>query len=91
MSFTPGTWTLHGEGSMRVCDGRHDTEQGCQTLAEAEFLNMDRKVAEANARLIAAAPELLAALKDVLGTSELPSCLERNRAVSAVAKAEGHS
>lgn len=44
---------------------------------------------EANAHLIAAAPTLLRALKDLLSVSEIPACLERERAVAAIASAEG--
>jgi len=37
----------------------------CFTVAEAEIIGVPRDVAEANARLIAAAPDLLAALKEI--------------------------
>ena len=56
-------WQLHGPGSVRVCNGAHDTVEGCKTVAEAEILWFPREVAERRARLIAAAPDLLAACK----------------------------
>lgn len=65
---TPGPWVLHGPGSLRACDGRHDTEEGCHTIVEAEIIGVPRPEAEANAILIAAAPDLLAALKWALRT-----------------------
>lgn len=63
MSYTLGPWHLHGPGSVRVCDGNHESKPGCRTIAEAEIIGTPRATAEANARLIAAAPELLEALK----------------------------
>lgn len=96
-SHTPGPWALHRPGSMRACDGRHDTENGCCTIVEAEILNMPRAEAEANARLIAAAPELLAALKAMVASyDDLRDVLTCDvviqklaRADAAIQKAEG--
>lgn len=56
---TPGPWVLHRPGSMRACDGRHDSADGCRTIVEAEIVGVPRPEAEANARLISAAPDLL--------------------------------
>lgn len=84
---TPGPWQLHRRGSMRACDGAHDTADGCRTLAEAEILNMPRAEAEANARLIAAAPELLGALQLIRQSSGDP--VIEQIAETAIAKAEG--
>lgn len=98
MAHTPGPWTLHQEGSMRACDGRHDSEDGCRTIAEAEIIGVARAEAEANARLIAAAPELLAALKvarcvlKVACGAEAPYIREAFKAIDPIiAKAEGAS
>lgn len=63
---TPGPWVLHAPGSLRVGDGRHEREEGCRTLVEAEIVGIPRPEAEANARLIAAAPALLEAARAVL-------------------------
>jgi hypothetical protein len=35
-----------------VCDGKHDTEAGCQTIVEAEVLGRTREEAVANAALV---------------------------------------
>jgi hypothetical protein len=88
---TPGPWTLHQPGSMRACDGRHDTEDGCRTLVEAEIIGVPRPEAEANAKLIAAAPELLQLLKEVVLTTLPPTSSWVERAHEAIAKAEGRS
>lgn len=62
LNCSPGPWQVHGPGSMRVCDGRHDSEEGCQTILEAEIIGVDRETAEANAVLGAAARDLYEAL-----------------------------
>lgn len=71
MSHTPGPWMLHAPGSMRACDGRHGSADGCRTIVEAEIVGVPRPEAEANARLISAAPELLAALKEMADMMEM--------------------
>ena len=64
---TPGPWETHqqaeGYNSLRVCKPTEDGE--CRSIADAEILRMPREEAEANARLIAAAPALLEALEAV--------------------------
>ncbi len=57
-AHTPGPWSQHGPGSVRVCDGAHDSDAGCRTIAEAEIIGVPRPEALANARLIAAAPNI---------------------------------
>jgi hypothetical protein len=100
-AHTPGPWMLHSEGSMRACDGRHQSHEGCRTLAEAEIVGIPRSEAEANARLIAAAPELLAALHQAVAIirvfvdvddtrwSHLRDAAELQAIEAAIAKAEG--
>lgn len=65
IAHTPGPWVLHQPGSVRACDGRHDSVDGCRTIVEAEIIGVPRTEAEANACLIAAAPEMLRALTDI--------------------------
>ena len=68
---TPGPWFQHhSDLSVRVCDGAHEAEDGCKQIAEAEIIGYDREVSVANARLIAAAPELLAALEYLRFTTQ---------------------
>ncbi len=106
-SHTPGPWELHhdvgGVNSVRVCVPDATTERGCRPIAEAEILGVPRRVAEANARLIAAAPELLATVKalvasvddhdaDMAGTGH--ACADAavlTAARAAIVKAEGTS
>ncbi len=101
-TFTPGPWELHqeipgGSNSVRVCVPDATAERGCRAVAEAEILRMPRLEAEANARLIAAAPELLDALRAFCGDYE--SCplqipeihAAYHHALGVIAKAEGRS
>ena len=65
--FTPGPWETHqsveGTNSVRVCK---PVGGGlCKAIGEAEVLKMPRLEAEANARLIAAAPEMYEVLKEL--------------------------
>lgn len=52
---TPGPWFISGKGTIRYGNGKADPKGGW--IADAHWRNR-----EANARLIAAAPELLEAL-----------------------------
>lgn len=101
-SHTPGPWELHqnihGVNSVRVCAA--SIERGCRPVAEAEILGMSRLEAEANARVIAAAPELLAAASravSVLGGLRDAGALPIDgepvylALVTAIANAEGRS
>jgi hypothetical protein len=72
---------IHGMGN---CDAGSD-------YPEFHRSRVLKDEAEANARLIAAAPELLDALKDILAISEIPACATREKAVAAIAKAEGRA
>ena len=86
---TPGPWIIEPRGNLQA---RQYIEAGEFRIAEC--LNRDQ---DANARLIAAAPELLAALKRarryvVLDVTEDNATARRTLEVvdEAVAKAEGH-
>ena len=79
-THTPGPWTVHYEPNAR------DEPGATFVLLEAN----DRfDTNEANARLIAAAPELLAALKAIDASPACPSKKKREQVRAAVAKAEG--
>lgn len=94
---TPGPWkwwTTH-EGSHRI-----NPEEGGLVIASCDTRNPFSYEQEANARLIAAAPDLLEALKDLLDTSvwadaegnvtiRLSGEPAVKRAIAAIAKAEG--
>jgi len=88
--FTPGPWRVDSDGILLGGDFPRDIPIG--------RVNLDKHDGEANARLIAAAPELLAALKLAIcpvceflyGTMTDRSC-SCDRARAAIAKAEGHS
>lgn len=109
-SHTPGPWTvgfksmdvtgLTEKGPMKVCDIRgwgHLTGKGHGALGLPE--NDAVAVQEANARLIAAAPDLLRALKALLVIAHSDFSLNPNPhpmrgaaitdAMNAVAKVEG--
>ena len=100
MAHTPGTWTLmidvHSEEQMKetpkmaprygwIWAGRDikNGEIGVVVASEPIFDDTD----EADLRLTAAAPELLAACKEALGNNEDPITSAILRA--AIAKAEG--
>lgn len=78
MKHTPGPW-VH-----EVYKGKYDVhgEPGTGYVAK----NIDR---EANARLIAAAPELLEILKVLVGHEHVPDAVGKARAI--IAKAESAS
>ena len=87
MSYTPGPWDLiqHGEKDSRV---------GRRTLLAIVYSEayQDRKNQEANARLIAAAPDLLEACKAMLADPLAPVTTQSMQAARiAIAKAEAQS
>jgi hypothetical protein len=83
MSHTPGPWVVHADGVLVLGAGpKRQAIVDCETSASPNLPQAERK---ANARLIAAAPELLAALKsleadmdraggDACGMPECPWC-----------------
>lgn len=92
---TPGMWTAIGN---QVFVGVHTNEP--KVIVQAKSQNAGEKIREAaaNARLIAAAPEMLEALKYVLALSEGNSCLavgmlveHHSKIRQVIAKAEGES
>ena len=92
-THTPGPWTRAQYGNL----DRWAVMASGQTIAELDselsnFLRNDHETRDANARLMAAAPELLTALESLLtaATGELPEtwvCFEMAR--DAIAKATG--
>lgn len=61
---TPGPWTISKHGNyLSIMDGSGDAVRGPATVCG---LYQNRDTTEANARLIAAAPDLLAELKEAL-------------------------
>lgn len=111
-AHTPGPWfvvQMPGHGST-LCIGRRDQQQTNGTIGDAPIAQVldgaahwtEKYPAEANARLIAAAPELLEALKawsnaswlagvapDIDSNDPFASMLAQTHA--AIAKAEGRS
>ena len=90
-AYTPGPWVIAEE-----VQGRIGRMQPCILGQGSELavvsVRADDREEDANARLIAAAPELLAALKALIAEPDLkPWSEEWDQAHSAVAKAEGRS
>lgn len=90
---TPGPWTVHGRrAGLTIRDAKD------RPVAEPWLTDISHDEREANARLIAAAPELLAALYTVLG-SDMAQREEDEGRVSdtlntlraAIAKARGEA
>lgn len=103
MSHTPGPWNAHHADGRWVIDGPFvgvDEGEGSPTLWLVAKTATNDDMDEANARLIAAAPDLLEALKEVC-TAVVDNCLDpvdRQRisvalgmADAAIGKAEGKS
>lgn len=96
VTHTPGPWQLHKSDDTLVIgsDGREVAEACGDYTEEAEWPRM-----EANSRLIAAAPELLASLREFVEAAERSgitlahdALLNRyERAKAAIAKVEGRS
>ena len=92
-THTPGPWSVETKGSRHFIDGADEL-----TVAYVDRAGVrERQTYEANAHLIAAAPDLLAALKEVCGlwedsdqTNGLAQIMART-ARSALAKAEGNA
>ncbi len=69
MKHTPGPWQVNHNDPLHVCDADGES-RGCSPIAFVQVANDGRWAARANARLIAAAPDLLEALQSVLFTLE---------------------
>jgi hypothetical protein len=84
---TPGPWLQ--SSTVLVCNAEAKVIANCTPLSEIPQLAIPIMQADANARLIAAAPELLEALepfaKFACGCGECHNC----RALAAVNKARG--
>lgn len=90
MKHSPAPWTTEPHGStIALYSGRDDRHHG------ARLMNLDDGNInfEANARLIASAPELLEALKGLLNAMLFGSIVEEQRAgaraLKVIEKAEG--
>jgi hypothetical protein len=97
--FTPGPWIAHTEiltpGGLHVA-GRSPSVRKDSHIVAGVGRFLDERLnhakcpeAEANARLIAAAPELYAALDDLVAECPTPSEETFKRASEALAKASG--
>ena len=78
---TPGPWEADGEGYI--------FGPGTSMIAETRGWGDDSINEVANARLIAAAPDLLEACKLALNAFEKNHCIDWNDLSRAIAKAEG--
>ena len=93
-TFTPGPWTMDEYGNI-IAKGRTLRLSGVSMPCGAR--PHDHKEVHANAQLIAAAPCLLEALRDVLDdwrdgyrTSEVTATIEKAQAAIAKATGETH-
>jgi len=77
---TPGPWNASSHGD--IVSAKHGEVDICAVFGRPQLGE-----GEANASIIAAAPELLEALKDILKNPN--SALYHNIARAAIAKAEG--
>jgi ABC-type transporter lipoprotein component MlaA len=96
--WSPGPWRINGpsrlrDDSVQILDGEGDTvthvcADDTMEIGDGSIAEVLSGKAKANARLIAAAPELYEALRDLLH-EDGPSRNSWERARSALAKAEG--
>lgn len=84
---TPGLWSVHkANGKTMVVSKGQGAEPSMLYLAWSISVAPSQGDTEANMRLMAAAPELLDALKDLIACD---SDERINAAIAAIAKAEG--
>lgn len=91
MNHTPAPWVIGNPTEIHAADGTRIV-MCCQTADDADLCQ-----AEANARLIAAAPDLLAALERIAIGQEMTGCFTHAETVlryqeiarAAIAKATG--
>lgn len=88
--FTPGPW-IPLLNAFAVCTDNAAPRQANICLLDKKSQNVDEDSMRANARLIAAAPELLAACQAVLTRQDWPvgTCKIKTQVQSAIAKALG--
>jgi hypothetical protein len=94
MSHTPGPWFAHDFSGLNEGDVEaSDFSVSCTTpdhitvAIVGKGLRNKKDEWEANARLIAAAPELLEALEELMGWQSLASSEAKRKARDAIAKA----
>jgi len=89
-THTPGPWRK-GDHPFDIVAGEYTVV--ATVASDRQGLNRGREVSEANARLIAAAPELLQALRGLIGLHDDPTPYDSATTISvarvAIAKAEG--
>ena len=83
---TPGPWSYQEWGRLILDSGQGSSQLQVATVA----LNTRRDEGTANARLIAAAPELLEALEDIVSNGYGMYAAKLARAAIAKATGEGH-
>jgi hypothetical protein len=87
---TPGPWFAKRAGDGRYFEWYVGRDGGNCSIAEDITDPVTRDPSEANAHLIAAAPDLLEALKMMMeGGLEGPTSQATETALAAIAKAEG--
>ena len=87
---TPGSWSVYNPGLRAYITAKHpEPAYDGENIVVAE-LNGPEDAREVNARLIAAAPDLLAALQAVLSVADRKTD-EFDKARAAIAKATGAS
>ena len=92
-THTPGPWRFEWDGRPTWSCVRHRVKGEWQVAVTDDLIDEHPEESEANARLIAAAPELLAALKEALyAVTEIDNAHKSLRQMrAAIAKAEGRS
>ena len=89
MKHTPGPWEY---GEERGCCREIHADNGPELYAIAQTRHGDPEICEANARLIAAAPDLLDELETLVRYAQgadIPPNVAVDRARAAIAKATG--
>lgn len=87
---TPGPWVAKEWDECQTAIHPDKTGDGRQPLIAIISVGPGRPDGEANSRLIAAAPDMLAALRELVRVGDRKT-VEWDRARAAIAKAEGKS
>lgn len=90
---TPGPWVVDESTDGRSKGFiRHQTEEGHSVaICRVTGTYWSHEQREANRRLIAAAPELLEALEEIVARNEIQHWFNLDQARFAIAKAKGES
>ena len=87
--YSPGPWDIESSLSGEFRLTRYITDPTGHVIAEVRHNHEDNHIELANARVMAAAPEMLDALINLVGSDIENVLAAQQQAVAAIAKAKG--